>query len=241
MDMSDSFFRSLKSSLCLALRKAIFPTKIVSIAFACYCGLGLQLVIAAGDFSLAPHLLDSAEERFGKDARQRLLAWQRLVQEDTSRNDEEKLKKVNDFFNSVDYVSDELHWRKKDYWATPVEFLASDGGDCEDFSLAKYFTLKLLGVAESKLKMTYVKAWKLNQAHMVVTYYPTPEAEPLVLDNLVPAIQPASKRSDLLPVYSFNGSGLWLAKQRGRGQMVGSSDRLGLWTDFLARMPENLK
>lgn len=206
----------------------------------CVC-LGLQLVIAGGDFTLAPALLDAAEERFGKDARLRLLAWQRLVQEDESRNDEEKLKKVNDFFNSVDYVSDELHWRKKDYWATPLEFLASNGGDCEDFSLAKYFTLKLLGVAEGKLKMTYVKAWKLNQAHMVVTYYQTPEAEPLVLDNLVPVIQPASKRSDLLPVYSFNGSGLWLAKQRGRGQMVGSSDRLGLWADVLARMPENLK
>lgn len=89
--------------------------------------------------------------------------------------------------------------------------------------------------------MTYVKAWRINQAHMVVAYYPTPEAEPLVLDNLVKSIQPASKRKDLLPVYSFNGSGLWLAKQRGRGQMVGGSERLGVWQDLLARMPASLK
>ena len=85
--------------------------------------------------------------------------------------DLEKLEKVNRFFNQVNFVSDAIHWQKKDYWATPIEFLASDGGDCEDFALAKYFTLKMLGVPEKKLNLTYVKAWKLNQSHMVLTYY----------------------------------------------------------------------
>ena len=130
---------------------------------------------------------------------------------------------------------------KKDYWATPVEFLASNGGDCEDFSLAKYFTLRILGVPESKINLTYVKAWKINQAHMVVTYYSSPGAEPLVLDNLVDEIKPASERSDLYPVYSFNGSGLWVSKERGRGKLVGKSDKLSLWNDFLMRMPDSIK
>jgi hypothetical protein len=89
--------------------------------------------------------------------------------------------------------------------------------------------------------MTYVKAWKLNQAHMVLTYYATPGAEPLVLDNLVNTIEPASKRPDLIPVYSFNGSGLWLSKERGRGNLVGKSDRLKLWNNLLERMPDSLK
>jgi hypothetical protein len=95
----------------------------------------------------------------------------------------------------------------------------------------------LLGVADEKMNITYVKAWKIKQAHMVLTYYETPGAVPLVLDNLVTAIEPANKRPDLLPVYSFNGSGLWLSKERGRGNPVGKSDRLKLWNDLLERMP----
>ena len=87
-----------------------------------------------------------------------------------------------------------------------------------------------------KLSLTYVKALKLNQAHMVVTYYATPDAEPLVLDNLVPDIRAAGRRKDLLPVYSFNGESLWLAKERGRGRLVGDSSRLSLWTDLIERM-----
>jgi predicted transglutaminase-like cysteine proteinase len=200
-----------------------------------------QIVAARGDFTLEASVLDAAEKKYGDGARKRLLAWQRLVHDDTNSTDREKLEKVNRFFNTSNFVSDAIHWLKKDYWATPIEFLASDGGDCEDFALSKYFTLKLLGVSEEKINMTYVKAWKLNQAHMVLTYYETPGTEPLVLDNLVHTIEPASKRPDLIPVYSFNGSGLWLAKERGRGNLVGKSDRLKLWNNLLERMPDSLK
>jgi predicted transglutaminase-like cysteine proteinase len=200
-----------------------------------------QLVTARGDFVLEASVLDAAEKKYGGGARKRLLAWQQFVHDDTSNTDLEKLEKVNRFFNTNNFVSDAIHWLKKDYWATPIEFLASDGGDCEDFALAKYFTLRLLGVSEGKINMTYVKAWKLNQAHMVLTYYATPGAEPLVLDNLVNTIEPASKRPDLIPVYSFNGSGLWLSKERGRGNLVGKSDRLKLWNNLLERMPDSLK
>lgn len=75
---------------------------------------------------------------------------------------------------------------------------------------------------------------------MVLTYYEKPDQVPLVLDNLIPEILPASKRKDLVPVYSFNGSGLWLAKSRGKGEKVGSSGRLKRWQDLLRRMPANL-
>ena len=168
------------------------------------------------------------------------MAWQKLINTDDSNTDLEKMEKVNKFFNRIEFIADAIHWKKNDYWATPVEFLATNGGDCEDFSLAKYFSLKAMGVEEKKLNMTYVKALKLNQAHMVVTYYPKPGAEPLVLDNLISEIKPASKRQDLLPVYSFNGKGLWLAKARGKGQRIGGSERLKRWQDLLGRMPEGL-
>ena len=132
-------------------------------------------------------------------------------------------------------------WKQKDYWATPLEMLSIGGGDCEDYSIAKYFTLKELGVDEDKLRITYVKAKELNQAHMVLTYFETKRSIPLVLDNLIIEIKPASQRPDLTPVYSFNGTGLWLAKSRGEGQRVGESSRLSLWQDLENRMKLQLK
>jgi predicted transglutaminase-like cysteine proteinase len=191
-------------------------------------------------FTLSEQILTQAEKKYGPGARSQLLAWEQLVRKDNSATDTEKLKKVNIFFNRMKFIDDTLHWKKEDYWATPMEFLASGGGDCEDFSIAKYFTLKALGVNEEKINMTYVKAVKLNQAHMVLTYYAYPGAEPMVLDNLINEIKPASQRPDLLPVYSFNGSGLWLAKQRGRGKQVGSSERIKSWQGLLERMEDSL-
>ena len=185
---------------------------------------------------LPERTLEQAEQQHGPGARKRLLAWQELLRTDRADSDRAKIERVNRFFNRLNFVDDALHWHKADYWATPVEFLASEGGDCEDFAIAKYFTLLDLGIDEHKLTLTYVKALKLNQAHMVLTYYPSPRAEPLVLDNLVEAILPSSERTDLLPVYSLNGSGLWLARQRGRGKMVGDSSRLQRWQEMLTRM-----
>lgn len=200
-----------------------------------------HLVAAAGNFSLDPKMLDEAETTYGKEAKKRLLSWELLIRENTNRSEREQLETVNAFFNRIRFVDDRTHWRHEDYWATPVEFLVTNGGDCEDFSLAKYFTLKILGIPESKMNLTYVKAWRLNQAHMVLTYYSSPGAVPLVLDNLIDDIRPASRRTDLYPVYSFNGSGLWLAKGRERGKLLGQSDRLSLWSDLLKRMPADLQ
>lgn len=218
-------------------KSSSFPRKAVLLGLL-LCLLGT--VESKDLFTLPEKLLDSMESQYGSQAKRRLVAWQTLIRDNAGPSDQEKLQIVNDFFNQMRFVGDVSQWKKVDYWATPVEFLSTGGGDCEDFALAKYFTLKALGVEESKLNMTYVKALKLNQAHMVVTYYPAPGSVPLVLDSLVPDIRPATERSDLLPVYSFNGTGLWLAKSRGQGEQVGSSDRLKRWQDLLRRMPAGL-
>lgn len=196
-------------------------------------------VITSGSFRIDRGILEQAEKKYGKDARARLIAWENLISEDKSTSDLEKLEKVNQFHNRMNFVDDILHWGEKDYWATPIEFLASHGGDCEDFSIAKYFTLKAMGVDEEKLNLTYVKALQYNMHHMVLTYYSSPGAEPLVLDNLVGSIKPASQRTDLMPIFSFNGTGLWLAKQRGRGKLAGSSSRVKRWRDLLDKMSQN--
>ena len=198
--------------------------------------LGIAPTITGQNFHLDKGLLNKAETKYGKEARLLLLAWEKLIVEDHGQSDLEKLKRTNDFFNQLEFVDDNSHWGQKDYWATPMEFLMTRGGDCEDFSIAKYFTLKAMGVSEDKLNLTYVEALKYKVPHMVLTYYSEPDAEPLVLDNLIKDIQPASKRNDLIPIYSFNGTGLWLAKQRGRGRLAGGSQRLQLWQDLIQRM-----
>jgi len=185
-------------------------------------------------------LLDKIQQKFGVEAVTRVEQWQSLMKTAKTLPEKEKLRRVNQFFNQrIEFVDDIYLWGVKDYWATPIELLARGAGDCEDYSIAKYFTLKELGVSEKKMRITYVKALKLRQAHMVLTYFETPRAVPMVLDNLIPTIKPATERKDLLPVYSFNGSGLWLAKARGAGKKVGSSSRLNMWESLKNRMLSN--
>jgi predicted transglutaminase-like cysteine proteinase len=196
--------------------------------------LSLPLV---ADLNISSRVLDKIEAQYNKFARKRVEDWQKLVAENKDLPEAEKLELVNQFFNiNVLFIDDIDLWNKKDYWATPLEMLSIGGGDCEDYSIAKYFTLKELGVDEDKLRITYVKAKELNQAHMVLTYFKTKRSVPLVLDNLITEIKPATQRNDLTPVYSFNGTGLWLAKSRGEGQRVGGSSRLSLWQDLEKRM-----
>lgn len=229
---------------CLVLLKFFYITspvlqKIVFFITIFFCLLGIGE--SGNHFSLPQDLIDSVKDQYGEPAKRRLIAWQMLIQDNSGLTDEEKLVTVNTFFNQLQFVDDMTLWKKSDYWATPVEFLSVGAGDCEDFSLAKYFTVKALGVSEKKLNMTYVKALEPYQAHMVVTYYSTPRSIPLVLDNLIADILPATARKDLIPVYSFNGSGLWLAKARGKGQKVATSERLRSWQNLLDRMPNGLK
>jgi len=121
-----------------------------------------------------------------------------------------QLVEVNRFFNQFEYQEDHIHWGAQDYWATPSEFLGTQKGDCEDFVIAKYFALRALGVPDERLYLTYVKALQQNVAHMVLSYFPTPASIPQILDNYNPRILSASKRTDLLPVYSFNAKSLFL-------------------------------
>ncbi len=201
----------------------------------------LLLTLLAGalqadwDFTLISRRAESLYGPLG-DGKQRIDDWQRLLASQVGASEAEQLKEVNRFFNAKLRFTDDLAlWNQVDYWATPVEALRRGAGDCEDYAIAKYISLRHLGVAAEKLRITYVKALRLNQAHMVLTYYEKPDAVPLVLDNLIGSILPASQRSDLLPVYAFNGEGLWLSNQGG-GKKVGDAKRLSRWQDLLKKM-----
>lgn len=172
------------------------------------------------------------------------MAWRDMLADAASQSDMVKLRRVNDFFNRrTRFGEDSDIWGKADYWATPLETLARAQGDCEDFAIAKYVTLEQLGIPSDKLRLTYVKAQiggprsTLVQAHMVLSYYPAPDAEPLILDNLISDIQPASRRTDLTSVFGFNAEGLWVGG--GKPSVARSSQRLSKWQSVLARMRED--
>ncbi len=153
----------------------------------------------------------------------RLAAWKGMIESPKNRSLEDvlKLKVVNDFVAETPFYCDPVMWCLEDYWAKPLEFLANDGGDCEDFAIAKYYALRALGVPDDKLRIVYAtyRQGAFSGAHMVLAYYPTLDADPLILDNINPHVLPGSQRSDLTPVFSFNTQGLWSAKElKGRDQ-----------------------
>ncbi|MFK5986267.1 MAG: transglutaminase-like cysteine peptidase [Pseudomonadota bacterium] len=189
----------------------------------------------------SPKKLAQIEKKYGKKVAKRFTNWKKFVAKNQNKSEAEKIKLTNDFFNQqLRWVSDKILWQKKDYWATPMETLLKRAGDCEDFTIIKYFTLTALGVPIKRLKLNYVKALKYNQAHMVLTYSKTKRSIPLVLDNINKKILPATKRKDLKPIYSFNGEGMWLQKKKGSGKKVGSSSRIRLWVDLNKRMKKEL-
>ncbi|MEN8205101.1 MAG: transglutaminase-like cysteine peptidase [Pseudomonadota bacterium] len=192
--------------------------------------------LPADEFTPSRQILGKVEQDYGNYARQRVFTWYKLINDYNDARPLDKLELVNNFFNQLAFVNDSELWGQEDYWATPLQMLSSNGGDCEDFSIAKYFTLREMGIPEERMRLTYVKALQLDQAHMVLTYFQTPDSEPLILDNLVADIRLSSERTDLLPVYSFNGNGLWLAKKKGEDERVGRSARLSRWQEVIARI-----
>ena len=200
----------------------------------CFSSLSIQA------FEFNSKLLDVVEKKFGNAAVERLLQWQEMAfnlkRDYRPELEEQQLALVNDFFNQARFINDDDLWGSEDYWATPVELLAKNAGDCEDYAIAKFYTLIHAGFDEDKLQISYVKALELNQAHMVLAYYPSPDAEPLILDNINPEILPASKRPDLEPVYSFNGLGLWLNRfERESAKRIGNAGVMEQWNDMLRR------
>lgn len=202
------------------------------------CLLSWGGMVAAFNFE---QLQRQLTERFGSGRLAALKDWQTTLSAAKNLKETDKLKRVNDFFNKATMFEDDYSiWNQSDYWATPLETIGQGRGDCEDFAIAKYYSLKDSGIPTSKLRLVYVKA-RLDgpagsslQAHMVLAYYPAPNAEPLVLDNLNPEIRPASQRGDLQPMFSFNSEAIWagVAENSKKGAGTGQLSR---WQDLLQR------
>lgn len=218
------------SRLRIRLPRGLIPLLAVAL-------VGVHLVVAQ-DSILGEQVVSRYRARYGEQAMPRLRAWEDLMLGHRNASEREKLERVNDFFNEVPWLWDEDHWGRRDYWATPLEMLGTHGGDCEDFSIAKYTSLVKMGVDVNKLRIVYVRAPSLSVPHMVLAYYPKPNAVPLILDNMRAEILSATQRRDLIPVYSFNAAGLWATIGAGPERRMGGASKLTAWRDVSRRMRE---
>lgn len=210
------------------------------------CSLALMLLTLGAAILLPATALDmsrlqTALHNLG-GSQQSLIAWQKLLQDQQKSPTEDKLRRVNEFFNrriEFSYSSDA--WGQADYWATPMETLAKGKGDCKNYVIAKYFTLLNLNIPDSQLRFIYAKAHigglasNIQQAHMVLAYYATPDAEPLILDNLITEIRPAARRLDLHPIFSFNSQSIFAGVAANSPIGPGGTARLTRWQDLLQR------
>lgn len=202
--------------------------------------LGVTLAVAAVDVD---RMLQSITRRYGEKGTQNFRDWREMLLQAGALPEPDKLRRVNEFFDQrIRFQSDLQVWKQADYWATPLESLGQGAGDCEDYVIAKYFSLIELGVARSKLRWIYVVATqgppgnRVTEPHMVLGYYATPGAEPLLLDNLNSSILPASRRPDLAPVFSFNSDGIW---KQGSAVTSGSVNQLSLWRGLMQKMKDD--
>ncbi|EFU69711.1 conserved hypothetical protein [Aliarcobacter butzleri JV22] len=115
-----------------------------------------------------------------------------------------KLTQINLFINGSLAEFDNASMGIDDYWMTPKEFFIKGHGDCEDYVIAKYFTLLELGVKKENLYSAIVKVEGSASLHLVLLYVEDKNKSPLVLDNLSFKILPFSKRTDLTPIAAFN-------------------------------------
>lgn len=202
--------------------------------------LGLLLLLAPWAQAWDPERIAQAAARHGEQAVQSVRMLRGIVAPLLQQDEQAQLAGINEFFNRrIVFREDVDNWGQVDYWASPLESLQRGLGDCEDYAIAKYFTLTAMGVPHRKLRLVYVRvtagaAGGAALPHMVLAYYATPDAEPLVLDNLITEVRRAGRRPDLTPVFSFNAEGIW--EGVGAIAVAGSpTDRLTRWRDVLAR------
>lgn len=211
------------------------------IVFSFFIISALITITTAGSlYNISQKKLNKITKKYGEKAKKRAVILDKILHNAKNKDTLHKLKDVNDFWNKIKYRRDKSVWGKKDYWASPFEFLGRGAGDCEDYAIAKYYSLRELGIPEKKLRITYVKLLrrrtKYEEAHMVLTYYHKPGATPIVLDNVNKKLKLASKRKDLRPVYSFNASGLWQAKNKGKTSLRVGKNNLRNWKSLMGRI-----
>ena len=151
-------------------------------------------------------------DRFERDSRtdqaQGVLAtWKSKLEPMRGLPLDQMVLQVNDMANKVKYIGDNKNWGKSDYWETPVEFFTR-GGDCEDFAIAKYSSLRALGVPDDRMRIAIVKDTEKNLPHAILIVYG--DSHTYVLDNQIKTVRTTGSIGHYKPIFSINRSAWWL-------------------------------
>ena len=133
-------------------------------------------------------------------------AWSRLLHSLDGAPTAVQLREVNRFVNGWHYRTDADNYGRSDYWATPLEFFHRSG-DCEDYVIAKYRSLRELGIPAERLRMVVVQDLVRDLPHAVLAVYQGDAV--YILDNLTPAVLRQEQVGNYLPYYSVNESARW--------------------------------
>src|SRR5690242_8916717 len=136
--------------------------------------------------------------------------WKEFIAELKGKDLKTQLREVNRAFNAHKYTLDINNWGEEDYWETPYQFLKKNG-DCEDYAITKYFTLKALGVPVEDMRVVALQDLNLNLGHAVLVVYVGDQ--PMLLDNQIASVVPANSIKHYNPVFSINEDGWWLHRR----------------------------
>lgn len=164
--------------------------------------------------------------------------WSSLLTVPVNTPETETLQRVNRVVNTLVLYGEDIDvWGLPSYWATPMQTLAKGAGDCEDYAITKYFTLRTVGIAPEKLRLVYarVRSGDLVQKHLVLAYYATPDKDPLILDNLLDEVKPAARRPDLQPIFSFTSQHLYPGADGNAKPGLGKIDTFSKWDGLVKR------
>jgi predicted transglutaminase-like cysteine proteinase len=134
------------------------------------------------------------------------MAWRQMIRAQAGRSRLDQLGTVNRFLNDWRYKEDEKNYGRRDYWATPLEFFRHSG-DCEDYAIVKYVTLREIGFPAEQLRLVVVQDVERDLAHAVLAVYEGDQV--YILDNLTKAVVPQERLPQYVPYYSINENTRW--------------------------------
>lgn len=132
--------------------------------------------------------------------------WMKFLDSIKDKDKPTQLKSVNDFMNRARYVTDPINYNVPDVWNSPAEFFANQG-DCEDYAIAKFFSLKWLGWPADSMRIVAVQDLNLKAGHAILAAYVDGKA--YILDNQIKQLVEANAIKHYEPVFSISEKGWW--------------------------------
>ncbi|HIP45683.1 MAG TPA: hypothetical protein EYG93_10225 [Sulfurospirillum arcachonense] len=202
-----------------------------------FIGLLFCTHLIAEEFYINPYYLDKLQ----KNSRSYKIIKHYVNFLNTIKDDDDKSKieKVNRYINKIIPKYDANNYKNEEYWATPFEFFSNIGGDCEDYVIAKMYSLERLGISPKIMYMSAVKEKYAGGDHMVLSLHVDRNSSPIVLDNLSTRVLPIDKRVDLELVFMFNEYGFYQLENHKKLREINRIN-LPAYKKFKSRDSENL-